>query len=210
VWFSNRRAKWRREEKLRNQRRAAEGGVAPSSPTRIINSSYTTTPMYTPLPPPPMSVAETYGSVGGGGCFGMGSNIGPIAATSPNCLPPHQTPSVVVGGAMTVNGGGGGGGMGGLTSRDTSTHHPVHAHNPYMSRPSYDSLYSHARASPTCPPMLYHPHPHHHQSPHAHEYNAPTPPNSQAGLLSPGVSVPVAVPGQHHEMNATQYWTRLQ
>lgn len=112
----------------------------------------------------------------------MGSSVGPVAATSPNCLPPHQTPSsVVVGGAMTANGGGGAGGMGGLTTRDaTSTSHP-HAHNPYMSRPSYDSLYSHARASPTCPPMLYHPHPHHHQSPHAHEYNAPTPPNSQAG-----------------------------
>ncbi|XP_069178335.1 paired box protein Pax-6 [Procambarus clarkii] len=191
VWFSNRRAKWRREEKLRNQRRAAEG-VPPSSPTRIINNSFTPTPMYTPLPPPPMSVADTYGSMGGGGGFAMASSVGPVAP-SPNCLPPHHPPSGVHSGSP---------GAGGMTlNRDNA-----HTHNPYMGRPSYDSLYSHARASPTCPPMLYH----HHQSPHAHEYNTPTPPNSQAGVLSPGVSVPLAVPATHHHDMNTQYWTRLQ
>lgn len=152
--------------------------------------------MYTPLPPPPMSVADTYGSMAGGGGFGMTSSVGSVAS-SPNCLPPHQAATVVHSGSP--------GGVGGMPLNRDNTH----AHNPYMSRPTYDSLYSHARASPTCPPMLYHPASHHHQSPHTHEYNTPTPPNSQAGLLSPGVSVPVAVPGQHHDMN-TQYWTRLQ
>ncbi|GFG30847.1 hypothetical protein Cfor_10262, partial [Coptotermes formosanus] len=65
VWFSNRRAKWRREEKLRNQRRAAEQvGVSPPAPAgRLpINSGFNS--MYSSIPQPIATMADTY-RVGG-------------------------------------------------------------------------------------------------------------------------------------------------
>ncbi|XP_031341932.1 paired box protein Pax-6 isoform X4 [Photinus pyralis] len=67
VWFSNRRAKWRREEKLRNQRRAVEqvAVTPPSSAARIpINSGFNS--MYSSIPQPIATMTDTYSSMPGG------------------------------------------------------------------------------------------------------------------------------------------------
>ncbi|XP_049825304.1 paired box protein Pax-6 isoform X2 [Aethina tumida] len=177
VWFSNRRAKWRREEKLRNQRRGApapaEHPGPAASPPRLQTFNNTTSSMYSPIAPP-MSIADTYSTMspmGGFGPGGLGGSMGPSPGA---CLQQRESPSM-------------GGAMGGYCMSRT---------------PSYDLGIGYgARPSPCSPTQPY--------QMNGHQYAAANGTNSgTTGLISPGVSVPIAVPGQTDM--TSQYWPRIQ
>ncbi|XP_051916891.1 paired box protein Pax-6 isoform X2 [Hippocampus zosterae] len=163
VWFSNRRAKWRREEKLRNQRRQ----VSNSSNHVPISSSFNTS-VYQSLPKPATPVSFTSGSVLGRSdsvlsCsyslpsmphFGMAASL-PMQEschTSYSCMLPTSS-------GLPVNG------------RSYETYTPPHVQQHMNNQQLTSSATS-------------------------------------TGLISPGVSVPVQVPGNETDMS--QYWPRLQ
>ncbi|XP_047232313.1 paired box 10 [Girardinichthys multiradiatus] len=154
VWFSNRRAKWRREEKLRNQRRS--GGVTSCSQSQAPLSTSFNTSVYHQQ---------------------HGSSSGSMLSQTESSLPSYSSLSVFSPGVQSI------------PPQSASSYSCMLPPSPSAPRTFDSSAYS---------------------SPHLQ-----TPPSasSNTGLISPGVSVPVQVPGtepQSMSQNLGQYWARLQ
>ncbi|KAL1247413.1 hypothetical protein QQF64_022789 [Cirrhinus molitorella] len=162
VWFSNRRAKWRREEKLRNQRRQATN----SSSHIPISSSFSTS-VYQPIPQPTTPVSFTSGSM-------LGRSDTALTNTY-SALPPM--PSFTMANNLPMQ------------PSQTSSYSCMLPTSPSVNGRSYDTY---------TPP---------HMQAHMNSQSMATSGTASTGLISPGVSVPVQVPGSEPDMS--QYWPRL-
>ncbi|XP_058639508.1 paired box protein Pax-6b isoform X1 [Onychostoma macrolepis] len=163
VWFSNRRAKWRREEKLRNQRRQASN----SSGHIPISSSFNTS-VYQAMPQPTTPVSFTTGSMLG--------RPDTALTNSYTGLPPM--PSFTMSNNLPMQ------------PSQTSSYSCMLPTSPSVNGRSYDTY---------TPP---------HMQAHMNSQTMATSGTTSTGLISPGVSVPVQVPGTEPDMS--QYWSRLQ
>ncbi|XP_066564884.1 paired box 10 [Amia ocellicauda] len=153
VWFSNRRAKWRREEKLRNQRRAVGGTSTGHAP---LSTSFNS------------SVYHHHGN----SSSSMLSRNEASLSNSYNTLP--TMPVFSIANSLPVQP---------VPTQSSSSYSCMIPPRQSVSSRSYDTSYS---------------------SPHVGQTTAST----STGLISPGVSVPVQVPGSEQDLG--QYWPRLQ
>ncbi|CAL8358202.1 unnamed protein product [Lota lota] len=160
VWFSNRRAKWRRDEKLRAQRRQ----VSISSSNIPISSSFNTS-VYQPLPQHAAPVS-----------FSSGPVLGRSEAVLSNSYSIPTLPNFTMASSLPIQ------------APSQTSYSCILPTNPTVNGRSYEPYTSsHMQSHVTSQPMTT---------------------TTSTGLISPGVSVPVQVPGS--EVDMPQYWPCLQ
>ncbi|XP_043063546.1 paired box protein Pax-6 isoform X1 [Drosophila ficusphila] len=233
VWFSNRRAKWRREEKMRTQRRSADNVCSSGRAPTANNSSSTAASS---------SVATSNNSTPGIASSAINGSERASSAILSNSLPEAPTGPTVTGGDASA-------------AHTSSESPPLQAVAPRLPlNNGFNTMYSSipqpiatmaenynsslGSMTPSClqqrdgyPYMFHDPlslgspyvPPHHrnaacnpaaaHQQPPQHGVytNSSPMPSSNTGVISAGVSVPVQISTQNvSDLTGSNYWPRLQ
>jgi len=184
VWFSNRRAKWRREEKLRNQKRPGSSSVEPSTG------------------------GSTGGSGGSGGSMlGSPGTPGPTPTPGPVSRLPFNTgfnsmyssipqPSSMAD-AYSMNSLSSMSATSCLQNRDASSYYSMFHHDPLSSYARSCGVASQSAAS--------------HMGSYGSSLTSSSSStgSGSSGILGSGMSMPLQVPGQSSDI-ASNYWPRLQ